>query len=80
MTVIDIDARARDLGLDPSVCRRALMNYREAKVREHDAGRDYSTAAVLGSLPNDEVIAVVRCHNLYRRMPDVFDWNGFVER
>ena len=69
--------RARRVGVDPITCRKALAHFRMAKIKAHDSGKDYSAKSVLVDFPEEEIVAIVRYHNLDKRMSSVFDWNGF---
>ena len=75
---VDATARARRLGVNPDVYRRAGRSFYILLGKASQAGDSTDEVDILKKMPNDEVVAYVRYHELDKKYPSIFNRNGFV--
>ena len=79
MTVIDVKARARRLGVDIGVLRKANAHLNDLIVEAMRNKQDDHVFTVARKLKPDELAAIVRYREYDKKYPTMFDRNGFIE-
>ena len=74
--VIDVDAKAKSLGITFEDFRLSEDYMRAEMFKLHGNETDEQYIDLLKSLPKNQLVAQIRWKNLHKGYPDVFDWNG----
>lgn len=80
MTVIDVNAKAKSLGISYSAFISGMKKIYVPFYNVKDEASEGERVAPLLVLTDEELIAVVRWKEWHKAFPNYLDWNGWIKK